>query len=119
MVKREYQDVQEPLDHFLNQEHLPIQHHHWLHFLLPNGERMVLANYQSMQHYKWINFKHLLYVKYILTLSLPHASSIDYSFCQNRESYNQIKNLQSKQFHFENFFVFEFFDAERLYIQSP
>ena len=40
-------------------------------------------------------------------------------FCHNRESYNQIKNLQSKQFHFENFFVFEIFDAQRLYIQSP
>ena len=65
-------------------------------FSTSNGERMVLTNYQSMQHYKWINFKHLHYVKYILTLSLPHASSIDYSFSHNRNSYNQIKNLQSK-----------------------
>ena len=47
-----YQDVQEPLDHLLDQKHLPNQHHNWLHFLLPKEERMVFKYYQSMQFHE-------------------------------------------------------------------
>ena len=34
---------------------------------------------KPLQHYKLINFKHLHYVKQILTFGFPHASSIDYT----------------------------------------